>query len=128
MNEVCLIFVTVGDRILLLRRCKDESDHNSEMFGLVGGGKEEGEGYYDCAKRESMEEIGLVPYDVKFFKKYKTNYATLIIFTAKLDDCMGIKLNDEHTEHKLFTYDDLFNDSEVIETNKKFLKDIMESR
>ena len=120
---VSLLLIVKNNKFLLLRRAKEIGDFG-EMFGLVGGGIEKGETPEESLKREIGEEIGMEINDFKFLGKYPTNIFVYYINDPDFDESQ-IKLNDEHTEYKFFTYYELLNSKDVIPNNVKIVNDYM---
>jgi len=89
------------DKVLLLKRSDYMKKHAGE-WDLPGGHIIEGETLEDGLVREVWEETGLRVKDpVKLHSKGNDTY-----YMADLPDT-EIKLSDEHTEHKMFSLEDL---------------------
>ncbi len=104
------------DRLLMLRRS------DSGLWGIPGGATEPGEVVEDAAKRETLEEANLeigvmelfgVFSGPEFYYKYPNGdevYNITIMYQSH--DWRGeIKLNDEHTEWRWFSADNITEDS-----------------
>ena len=78
-----LVLATSGSSVFV---CEEEQPGRPLHNGLIGGRQEEGEEPLDCAKRELMEEAGLVSDDWELFKIYqpvvKVDWS-VYIFTAR---------------------------------------------
>ncbi len=89
------------DKVLLLKRSDYMKKHAGE-WDLPGGHIIEGETLEDGLLREVWEETGLkIKEPVKLHSKGDDTY-----YMADLPDAK-IKLSDEHTEHKMFSLEDL---------------------
>lgn len=89
------------DKVLLLKRSNYMKKHAGE-WDLPGGHIIEGEALEDGLLREVWEETGLkINEPVKLHSKGDDTY-----YMADLPDAK-IKLSDEHTEHKMFSLEDL---------------------
>jgi mutator protein MutT len=120
---VSLLLIVKNNKFLLLRRA-DEIGNFGNMFGLVGGGIEKGETPEESLKREVMEEIGVNVNGFKFLGKYPTNIFVYYLNDPEFDE-NNIKLNEEHTEYKFFTYHDLINSKDIIPNNIRIVNDYM---
>jgi len=99
------LFLTHGDKVLLLKRSKKESHAGS--WGLPGGKGNTGESFLDCAKREAKEETGRVP-DFKVFGHLDEPIinGTYRTFICKIDKPYKVKLSSEHTEYSWVSFKD----------------------
>ena len=89
------------NKVLLLKRSSYMKKHSGE-WDLPGGHIMEGENLEDGLLREVWEETGLRIKDpVKLHSRKKDTY-----FKAELPDTK-VKLSDEHTEHKMYSLEDL---------------------
>ncbi len=124
MKNTSLILIKIDNKFLLFKRSLD-GDLFQGMYGLAGGGREQGESNLDCLKRECMEEISVIPENIEFLKSYKFGGRQLNIFYGDLPNTDKIKLNSEHSEFKLFKPEELFNKT-IIKTTPIFVKDYLE--
>lgn len=120
---VSLLLIVKNNKFLLLKRAK-EIGNFGELYGLVGGGIEKGETPEEALKREVSEEIGMTLDNFNFLGKYPTNLFVYYLDDPEFDESQ-VKLNDEHTDHKFFTYYDLINSKDVIPNNIKIVNDYM---
>jgi len=89
------------NKVLLLKRSDYMKKHAGE-WDLPGGHIMEGENIEDGLLREVWEETGLkISKPTKLHSKGNDTY-----YMADLPDT-EIKLSDEHTEHKMFSLEDL---------------------
>ncbi len=74
-----LVLPIVGDKILISR---EEQPGKDRFLCLLGGRQEEGEEPLDAAKRELLEESGLVSQSWELWKTYEPN--------SKIDSCIHV--------------------------------------
>lgn len=122
MANISLVLLLVGGKILMCKREKKESDKYSEMFGLPGGHVKKDESNKDGAIRETKEETNLTITNPKFIKTYDMDDNQIHLFAKEIKNIDDIKLNHEHTEHKLVSPSNL-KDPEIIPTTKDMYKD-----
>lgn len=60
-----LVYVKKNNQTLMVHRNKKENDMHEGMYNGLGGKFENGESPEDCAKRELLEETGLIAQDMK---------------------------------------------------------------
>jgi len=65
--DTMLIIAVQDDKILI---CEDEQPHRGVKLALLGGRADEGETPLESAKRELLEESGMVAQDWELFKTY----------------------------------------------------------
>ena len=87
MKNTTLCYLERDGAYLMLHRVKKENDENRDKWIGVGGKFESGESPFDCARREVLEETGLLVNALKYrgivtfvSDKYGTEYMHL--FTA----------------------------------------------
>ncbi|NTU66655.1 MAG: NUDIX domain-containing protein [Candidatus Moranbacteria bacterium] len=96
----------LGEYLFVLRDNKPTIP-NPGMYGLLGGGIEEGEQSIEALKRELQEESNICVYDIEEMGSRMVTYATrsdgdkktetirLFVFLAKTDQSLeGLKLNE----------------------------------
>lgn len=92
------LFLTDGDKVLLLKRSKKES--HSGSWGIPGGKGEDSENYLECAKRETKEETGRVPeFKVLDYIDEPIINGTFRTFICKVTDLYRVKVSSEHSEY-----------------------------
>jgi ADP-ribose pyrophosphatase YjhB (NUDIX family) len=122
---VSLLLIVKNNEFLLFRR-NMEGNHGG-MFGLCGGTVEKNETPVDALIREVKEEIGMDVYNINHLKRYNTHGRTMNLYYI-VDDRFNdqdIRLNEEHTEWKYFTYYELIQSKEVIPTTIDFVNDFL---
>ena len=87
MFNTTLCYIEKDGAYLMIHRIKKQNDMNKDKWIGVGGKLEEGESPFDCARREILEETGLVVKDLNYrgiitfvSNQYGTEYMHL--FTA----------------------------------------------
>ena len=91
-----IIFIC-KDEILLLEKA------NKQFWDIPGGKKKSSESYGDAAKRESEEEIGILPKYKKIgFYVHEGKNNKFKVYFAKVDKKFKCRLSDEHTDWKWF--------------------------
>jgi 8-oxo-dGTP pyrophosphatase MutT (NUDIX family) len=92
------LFLTDGDKVLLLKRSKKES--HSGSWGIPGGKGEDSENYLECAKRETKEETGRLPeFKVLGYIDEPITNGTFRTFICKVTDLYRVKVSSEHSEY-----------------------------
>ena len=105
-----LVWRRSDGRYLLLRR-SESRDYGAGEWESCSGRLEQGEGFAQAVRRESREELGL---DVRvecilgtthFYRgPAAPTYETVgVSFGCSADDASGLKLSDEHSEHRWVT-------------------------
>lgn len=97
--------------LLLLRSAKKIYAH---QWRMIGGKVEEGEKYWEAALRELKEETGLVPHEFWTIPSVNTFYEAksdqihhIPAFAVALKDEVIPELDDEHTEYRWISIDEL---------------------
>jgi len=105
------VIVRDGQLVLLGRR---HGSHGADTWCLPGGHLEFGETPVDCAKRELLEETGLVatnleigPYTNDYFEREGKHYVTLFVLAAYDGGTPEVKEPDKCKELRWFRWDDL---------------------
>jgi 8-oxo-dGTP diphosphatase len=111
------VLILKNRKILLGKRSEDPTKSDSELqlegsWTMPGGKIEYGEGFKECAKRETMEETGIVLKSVKIIcvNNDKNEHAHFVTVGAFSDDFLGeakVMEPDEITEWKWFSLNDL---------------------
>jgi mutator protein MutT len=115
------LIISENEKILLVKR-KEKEDQFEGCWSIPGGGPEIGETYEDAIKREINEEINCKITIMKYFKSYFFNVnnelsARALYFYGKVNG--EIKLNEEHSEYKWFTFEELCNENIKLAFNQK---------
>ena len=105
-----------------LLRSKNNSRYQNK-YGLIGGGIEKGESPLEAMKRECSEEISFVPNNLEYTTKYIYVDTLIYLYHFDLPNLNYIKLNNEHDNYKLFTYDEIDSTPNVIKTTLMFIDD-----
>ena len=87
MKNTTLCYIENDGAYLMMHRVKKKNDENHDKWVGVGGKLEPGESPFDCARREILEECGVIPKNLKYrgivtfvSDEYGTEYMHL--FTA----------------------------------------------
>ena len=105
-----LVWRRTDGRYLLLRRSPTK-DFAAGQWESGSGRLEQGEGFIDALKRESLEELGLevriecLLGTTHFYRGKPTpeNEMVGIAFGCSLGDGSGLQLSEEHSEHRWAT-------------------------
>ena len=98
MINTTLCYIEDGEKYLMIHRVKKKNDMNHDKWIGVGGKFESGETPYECARREILEETGVIPSGLKYrgivtfvSDEYGTEYMHLFTasgYIGKIDyDC-----------------------------------------
>ncbi|MBQ8880272.1 MAG: 8-oxo-dGTP diphosphatase [Clostridia bacterium] len=98
MINTTLCYIEDGEKYLMIHRVKKKNDINHDKWIGVGGKFESGETPYECARREILEETGVIPSGLKYrgivtfvSDEYGTEYMHLFTasgYIGKIDyDC-----------------------------------------
>lgn len=98
------ILYTDGKQVLLLHRSEATRAY-PHTWASTGGGIEEGEDYLEAAKRESKEEIGTLQGN----KIAEFTADPFVMYIFKVDKPFSVKLNNEHTEARWVSLDEVAN-------------------
>ena len=92
-----ILFVAPDGRALFLRRGDKKADHEGE-WDLPGGGRDGEETAEACAKRETLEEIGALPYGERtlFAKHVRKDGFTFDTFIQPIVRTFTPRLSHEH--------------------------------
>ena len=101
------LLIIVKDRRFLFCKRRPDDDVWGGYWGLPGGSVESGETPVEGMIREVEEELGVTITDFRLLDKYPygNNKIMNVYVHDKGDfDPSTIRLNEEHTEYKFFTY------------------------
>jgi 8-oxo-dGTP diphosphatase len=128
---VSLLLIVKENRFLFCKRRPDDEVYGG-YWGLPGGTVEENETPVEGMIREVEEELGITISDFRFLDKYpyEGNKIMNIYVRDNNDfDPSTIRLNEEHTEYKFFTYYEVQNNSiNFVPTNTQILLDYIKTQ
>ena len=108
-----LVWRQTDGKYLLLRR-SDARDFAPGQWETGSGRLEQGEGFMEALRRESLEELGLevriecVLGVTHFYRGESTpdNEMVGVSFGCSVPDASGLSISDEHSEHRWVTADE----------------------
>jgi ADP-ribose pyrophosphatase YjhB (NUDIX family) len=106
------------------------SGSHAGMYGFVGGTAEKNETPTETLIREVKEEIGMDIYNINFLKRYNNRGKIMNLFYMVDNDFneQDIRLSEEHTGWKYFTYYELTQNREVIPTTIDIVNDFLRTQ
>ncbi len=125
---VSLLLIVKNNQFLLFKR--DMSGSHAGMYGFVGGTAEKNETPTETLSREVKEEIGMDIYNINFLKRYNNRGKIMNLFYMVDNDFneQDIRLSEEHTGWKYFTYYELTQNREVIPTTIDIVNDFLRTQ
>ncbi len=66
MKQTTLCYIEKDGAYLMMHRIKKQNDENKDKWVGIGGKLEQGESPHDCARREILEETGIVPENLSY--------------------------------------------------------------
>jgi len=106
-------------KMLLLHRDNIPTIGNPDKWGLIGGIIEDNETHEEAFRRESMEEISIVPQNLVYMGERvnaKGNRGFYYFAVLSKDEVGRLELGDEGQELRFFSFNELFD----IELTKQF--------
>ena len=125
---VSLLLIVKNNQFLLFKR--DMSGSHAGMYGFVGGTAEKNETPTETLIRAVKEEIGMDIYNINFLKRYNNRGKIMNLFYMVDNDFneQDIRLSEEHTGWKYFTYYELTQNREVIPTTIDIVNDFLRTQ
>jgi mutator protein MutT len=128
---VSLLLIVKENRFLFCKRRPDDEVYGG-YWGLPGGTVEENETPVEGMIREVEEELGITISDFRFLDKYPyegNKIMNIYVHDNNDFDPSIIRLNEEHTEYKFFTYYEVQNNSiNFVPTNTQILLDYIKTQ
>jgi len=112
---VSLLLIVKNNQFLLFKR-------PNGLYGLCGGHSENNETPVETLIREVKEEIGIDIFNFRFLKRYDLDKMINLFYVVddKFNE-QNIKLNEEHTGWRYFTYYEIIQNKEIMATTKDFV-------
>jgi dATP pyrophosphohydrolase len=102
------VIINEENKVLIVKRAPFKGSWMPNKYALVGGKIEKGEEPIDAAKREAIEECGLkLEHFVDSFNIVSPPNIVDYAFIAKAPKGQEVKLNEEHTEFKWLSLDEI---------------------
>lgn len=126
------LLIIVKDRRFLFCKRRPDDDVWGGYWGLPGGSVESGETPVEGMIREVEEELGITITDFTLLDKYPYgNDKIMNVYVHDNDnfDPSTIRLNEEHTEYKFFTYYEVENNkNSFVPSTPEMLLDYVRQR
>jgi len=126
---VSVLIIVKNKKFLFCKRRPDDEVY-AGYWGLPGGTVEAGETPLEGMTREIKEELGIIITNVRFLKTYEYGKGKLMNVYVYEDDDFDpstIRLNEEHTEHKFYSYYEVDNSEGFIPSSTTFLLDYIKN-
>lgn len=101
--EIAAIYLAHGDNLLFLRRAHDRPE--GRVWGVPGGGVEQGESPEEAAYRELHEETGIILPQQSlicagelYIRKHRVDYVYHAFYTT-LETCPSVIISHEHIDY-----------------------------
>ncbi|MBU5537128.1 MAG: NUDIX domain-containing protein [Candidatus Aenigmatarchaeota archaeon] len=113
MKIITSIAIEKNNKFLILKRAQNET--YGSMWEFPGGKVDANEKLVECAKREVIEESGLIPnkiiykgYSERFTEEINGDSGHVIVHHFYCNDFKGkVKLSREHTDFKWITKEEI---------------------
>jgi 8-oxo-dGTP pyrophosphatase MutT (NUDIX family) len=125
---VSILLIVKDKRFLFFKRSSQDTSYPNH-WGLAGGGVDKGETPNEGLVREIKEELGFTLTDYRLLNRYDLNGLIANVYVCDspdFDESM-ITLNNEHTEYRYFTYNEVINSKDFIPSNTRFITDYLKS-
>ena len=125
---VSILLIVKDKRFLFFKRSSQDTSYPNH-WGLAGGGVDKGETPNEGLVREIKEELGFTLTDYRLLNRYDLNGLIANVYvcdSSDFDESM-ITLNNEHTEYRYFTYNEVINSKDFIPSNTRFITDYLKS-
>jgi 8-oxo-dGTP diphosphatase len=103
-SVACATIIFKDNKILLLKR-GNTAPWMPNKWNLPGGTLDKGESAVDCAKREALEETGLILGNLKLVNTIPQSWGTFYLYSC-IEYKGNIKLSWENTEYGWFSIQD----------------------
>lgn len=127
---VSLLLIVKDNRFLFCKRRPHDEVYGG-YWGLPGGSVEKHETPVEGLIREVKEELGIDIVEYRLLNKYQLNKTIMNVYVHDNNgfDPSTIRLNEEHTEYKFFTYYEVDqNSDEFVPTNTQILLDYIKTQ
>lgn len=119
-SVACATMVFQNNKVLLLKR-GNTAPWMPNKWNLPGGTLDSGENAVECAKREALEETGLVLGDLKLINTISQDWGTFYLFLCQ-EYNGDLKLTWENSEYGWFTIQDAIKMNLVPPLKEEFMK------
>jgi ADP-ribose pyrophosphatase YjhB (NUDIX family) len=120
----CSVVIALQNKVLLVKETKTVA---KERWNFPGGKLEQGESVFDCAKRETLEEAGIVIDDLKLIEivnkpeSSEGNNVVKFIFVASVAETK----TDHELERQFFTLEEIEEKSRKNQIRGSELSDVI---
>jgi 8-oxo-dGTP pyrophosphatase MutT (NUDIX family) len=116
----CVISLFYDEKLLILQR-GSTAPWMPNKWSLVGGVLDDGESEIETIKRETKEEIGLTPKNIKLIKTIKTDDSGKIVYFIGYLNSNNINLDYENQDYRFISINEI-DTFEFVPYVKEFIK------
>ena len=114
-----------GQYYLFVQKRSKDPPPSPHMYGMFGGGIEEGETPEAALFREVREELDYHPRDVIFFRRYEYSDYELNVFLSKVDECFESEITVLEGEYGTFLNEAELRVVNVSEMDRTVFNDVL---
>lgn len=121
-----LVYLTKDNKTLMIHRVNKENDLHEGKFNGLGGKLEPGESPLECAKREVLEESGLIIDDIYFkghilFPKFDKKSRDWLVFIYRAHTYSGDQLQSNPEGNLVWIDNDKMLDLNLWDGDRQFI-------